>query len=131
MVDKLKGQIILISGVCFLIFLAVLAILLYERVPPFDVTKTNLSVIRRRIINYVELHGEFPEALKDLEPLSGFSNDLFDGWGNQFHARRNGSEIIVWSDGADFDTREGADSLCITVSKSEAKNRQENQRRQE
>jgi len=68
--------------IIFVIILAVSAFYLtVGRIPPYDLTISNMFETKRRIILYAHIHNELPKDLDSLPKIEGHANSILDGWG--------------------------------------------------
>jgi hypothetical protein len=58
----------------------VLASCFVDRIPPRPLTATRMQVLKRRVLQYAQVHGELPKSLATLPPMDGYDNSIRDGW---------------------------------------------------
>jgi len=99
-------RIILIAVV---VILAVSAFYLTAgRIPPYDLTISNMFETKRRIIRYAHIHNELPKNLDSLPKLEGHANSVLDGWGRPIiYSVSDGQEIVFLKSFG-----ESGDSIC-------------------
>ncbi len=60
--------------------IAILVFSLVDVVPPRGLTATRMQMLKRRVIQYGQAHGELPTSLAGLPEIKGYDCDIRDGW---------------------------------------------------
>ncbi len=77
--------------------------LVYEPIPPIQLTRTNMDVLQCQIQDYVQLHRKLPARLSDLPTLPpDHGDDKNDAWGRpiRYILQPDGS-VVLKSGGKD------------------------------
>jgi len=83
--------------ICFLIAtcIALVLAIFFSRIPPDDLTRSNIIAIAIRIRMYVKIHKQLPDDLSSLPKREGHSNSIKDGWGNEIKYNVVSDEIVI------------------------------------
>jgi hypothetical protein len=69
--------------------------LIADRIPPCDLTISNMLETKRRIIRYARIHNKLPENLDSLPKIEGHVNSVVDGWGRPIIYRYDDGQGVV------------------------------------
>jgi hypothetical protein len=101
---------------------AIIAIwtLLFEAIPPRDLTAARMFITKRRILQYAQLHGSLPPNLSVLPPMpSNYDASTSDAWGRPMdYSVDSAGNVTLRSLGADKapgGTADNADMIAIFV----------------
>lgn len=56
------------------------ALCFVDRIPPRAMTAMRMQVLKRRVLQYAQSHGELPKSLATLPPMEGYDSSVMDGW---------------------------------------------------
>ena len=59
---------------------AVLAFSFVDRIPPRSLTATRMHVLKRRVLQFAQAHGELPKSLAAMPVMEGYDSSIRDGW---------------------------------------------------
>jgi hypothetical protein len=93
------------------LFFAAASIVIYcciEVIKPRDLTRTRMTCLRARILNYYEVNHKLPESLSDLPQEENRDNATTDGWGRPIDYATNNNNVTLMSFGKDGRLGEGA-----------------------
>jgi len=70
-------------------------VFLIDVIPPRSLTVTNMSVTKRRILEYTRQYGHLPPDLSDLPPMANGNTSTVDGWGHPLHYSFDSSGVVT------------------------------------
>lgn len=100
----------------FILLFAVFSVwlMLGEKVPADELTRSQMYVIFYRVVKYVEKNGDLPKNILDLPKREGANNRINDGWGRRIMYSIENNKVILKSfgkDGKPGGTGESADII--------------------
>ena len=69
--------------------------IIYARIPPDDLTRSNMIGIAIRIREYVKTNERLPDYVYQLPKREGYSNSTKDGWGNEIKYTVDANGIVT------------------------------------
>jgi len=78
---------------------AVVAVLVFsfvDRIPPRSLTATRMHVLKRRVLQFAQAHGEFPKSLVALPVMEGYDSSIRDGWKRDIIFEASTSGIVTF-----------------------------------
>jgi len=78
-------------------------------------TATRMQVLKRRVLQYAQSHGELPKSLATLPPMEGYDSSTLDGWKREIIFEVSKSGVVSFRslgrDGVSGGSGEDADIL--------------------
>ena len=74
----------------------VLASCIVERIPPGALTETRMHVLKRRVLQYAQAHGQLPASLAVLPPMKGYDSSVQDGWKRDIIFEVSASGVVLF-----------------------------------
>ena len=76
--------------------IAILVFSLVDVVPPRGLTATRMQVLKRRVLQYGQAHGQLPTSLTGLPEIKGYDSGIRDGWKRDIIFEVSTSGIITF-----------------------------------
>ena len=109
----MKRVIIIFAAV--IVAVVVFASCVVDRIPPRALTATRMQVLKRRVLQYAQSHGELPKSLASLPPMDGYDSSVQDGWKRDITFEVSASGVVSFRslgrDGVAGGSGEDADIL--------------------
>jgi hypothetical protein len=88
-------RVIIILAIVVAVF-AIVAVSIVDVIPPRNLTATRMQVLKRRVLQYVQAHGELPSSLAALQKMEGYDNNIQDGWKKEITYEVSTSGIVTF-----------------------------------
>lgn len=73
---------------------ATLSSCIVDRIPPRALTITRMEILKLRVLQYTQSHGQLPTGLSALAPREGYDNSLQDGWQRELVFEVSASDVV-------------------------------------
>jgi hypothetical protein len=75
---------------------AILAFSFVDVIPPRSITATHMQMLKRRVLQYAQAHGELPKSLAVLPAMKGYDNSIRDGWRRDIIFEVSASGVVTF-----------------------------------
>ena len=105
------------AGIVFAAVLCLVVFLLADVIPPRNLTRTRLTILKQQILLFVCESNRLPADLAELPKPINSDNKTTDGWGNQiFYSYDTNGIVNLRSFGADGRPGGAGDAADIQIS---------------
>lgn len=88
----MKRLIIILAVVT--VAVVVFASCIVDRIPPRAMTATRMQVLKRRVLQYAQAHGQLPASLAALPVMEGYDSSVQDGWKRDIVFEASASGVV-------------------------------------
>jgi hypothetical protein len=105
------------GGIAFVAVLCLVVFLLADVIPPGNLTRTRITILKHQILLFVSEFHRLPADLAELPRPINSDNKTTDGWGNQiFYSYDTNGIVTLRSFGADDRPGGTGDAADIQIS---------------